>query len=143
MAASLKNTADEIASRCLAAQARIVSRVITSIFDEHLRKVGLTASQMTLLVALEHTGGVQPGMLCQVLKLDKSTLSRTIERMQRSGWVLREPTSDARSHLLKLTPEGRAKLKTAIGPWRDGQAEAEAMLGKGGIESLAKATRRL
>jgi DNA-binding MarR family transcriptional regulator len=136
-----KKAADEIAGRCVAAQARILSRVVTSLYDEHLRKVGLTASQMTLLVALEHTGGVQPRVLCDVLKLDKSTLSRTADRMERNGWIERvADPADARSHLLRLTEPGRKKFKQAIPAWRKGQAEAESLLGQAGIKALKKTT---
>jgi DNA-binding MarR family transcriptional regulator len=136
-----KQAADEIAGRCIAAQARILSRVVTSLYEEHLRHVGLTAPQMTLLVALEHTGGVAPSVLCSVLKLDKSTLSRTADRMERNGWLTRVPDpNDARSHLLRLTEAGRKKFKQAIPAWRKGQAEAEALLGPAGVKALKKTT---
>jgi DNA-binding MarR family transcriptional regulator len=143
MAKQLKQSADEIALRCLASRTRLLGRVITSIFDESLRNVGLTTSQMTILAALEHTGGVQPGALCDALKLDKSTLSRNVDRMQRNGWIKKQEGADARSHKLELTEGGRAKLANAIPHWRQAQAKAEEELGRGGVETLTRVSKRM
>lgn len=143
MANQLKATADEIAMACLASRTRLLGRVITSIYDDALRGVGLTSPQMTILVALEHTQGVQPGALCEALKLDKSTLSRNVDRMERNGWVNRGNGKDGRSHVLSLTPEGRSKLAAAVPYWREAQAEAEAELGRAGADTLVKVSRKI
>jgi len=143
MANQLKDTADEIAMACLASRTRLLGRVVTSVYDDALRKVGLTSPQMTILVALEHTGGVQPGALCEALKLDKSTLSRNVDRMERNGWVTRTQGSDARSHTLALTDAGRKKFAEAIPHWRMAQAAAEELLGKGGMDTLVRVSKRI
>ena len=143
MAKQLKQAADEIALRCLGSRTRLLGRVITSIYDDALREVGLTASQLTILVALEHTGGVSPGALCDALKLDKSTLSRNVDRMQRNGWIRKQSGADARSHKLELTDTGRSKLASAIPHWREAQAAAEAELGKAGMETLTRVSKRI
>ena len=113
MAKQLKSIADEIANACLASRTRLLGRVITGIYDDALRNVGLTSPQMTILVALEHTGGVNPGSLCEALKLDKSTLSRNVDRMERNGWLRR---TGAASHVrarqaFRITPAGKRLLK--------------------------------
>jgi len=108
-----------------------------------LRNVGLTSPQMTILVALEHTGGVNPGSLCEALKLDKSTLSRNVDRMERNGWISKLQGADARSHTLLLTDDGRRKLHQAIPHWRKAQSEAEDTLGKGGMETLFRVSKRI
>ncbi|MCB9895183.1 MAG: winged helix-turn-helix transcriptional regulator [Planctomycetes bacterium] len=143
MAKQLKQTADEIALACLASRTRLLSRVVTGIYDDALRNVGLTSAQMTILVALEHTGGVQPAALCEALKLDKSTLSRNVDRMERNGWIEKSPGADARSHSLTLTDAGRDKLGEAIPYWRTAQVMAEETLGKGGMDTLYKVSKRL
>ena len=143
MANQLKAVADEIAMACLASRTRLLGRVITSIYDDSLRNVGLTSPQMTILVALEHSGGVQPGALCEALKLDKSTLSRNVDRMERNGWVTKTQGADARSHTLQLTDAGRKKLNEAIPYWRMAQTAAEEMLGKGGMDTLVRVSKRI
>lgn len=143
MANQLKATADEIAMACLASRTRLLGRVITSIYDDALRNVGLTSPQMTILVALEHTQGVQPGALCDALKLDKSTLSRNVDRMERNGWVGKLQGVDARSHTLTLTDAGRKKFAEAVPCWRMAQAAAEELLGKGGMDSMMRVSKRI
>jgi DNA-binding MarR family transcriptional regulator len=138
-----KSIADEIADRCLAARTRLLSRVISNVYDEALRGIGLTSSQLVILTALEHSGGAQPAQLCDVLKLDKSTLSRNVDRMERNGWIKREPCDDARSHKLMLTEGGRKRFMQAVPYWRKAQAEAETMLGKGSAEAVTRTTRRM
>jgi DNA-binding MarR family transcriptional regulator len=143
MAKQLKKQADEIAHLCLAGRTRLLGRVISNIYDDALRAAGLTSAQMTILVALEHTGGILPTKLCEALKLDKSTLSRNVDRMERNGWVAKEPGVDARSHTLKLTSEGRKKLQQAVPHWRKAQDEAEDLLGKGGRDTIQRVTKRI
>jgi DNA-binding MarR family transcriptional regulator len=137
------SVADEIADRCLAARTRLVSRVITSVYDEALRPVGLTSSQMVILTALAKAGGVQPAELCDILLVDKSTLSRNVDRMEKRGWVTREECADARSHRLLLSEKGQRVLEEAVPRWRKAQSEAEALLGKGGMDAVNRVTRRL
>ncbi len=143
MARATKTVADEIAMRCVAARTRLLSRVVSSLYDDALRPVGLTSAQMTILTALEHSGGAQPAQLCETLKLDKSTLSRNADRMERNGWLKREDGPDARSHKLRLTGKGRKRLEMAVPRWRAAQAEAEALLGRPGLESVVRVTKRL
>lgn len=143
MSRTAKESAGEIAERCLAAHARLLARVVSGVFDDGLRPVGLTSSQMVILTALEYSGGAQPAQLCEVLKLDKSTLSRNVERMERNGWIVREACSDARSHLLRLTAEGRRTFLKAVPHWRQAQQEAEELLGSAGANAVAQASRRL
>jgi DNA-binding MarR family transcriptional regulator len=143
MTESTRKSAGEIAERCLAAHARLLARVISGVYDDGLRPVGLTSSQMIILTALEYSGGAQPAQLCEALKLDKSTLSRNVERMERNGWIEREPCNDARSHVLRLTEEGRKRFNQAVPLWKEAQSQAEALLGKGGTSAISKVSRRL
>jgi DNA-binding MarR family transcriptional regulator len=143
MTATLKSTAEEIASRCLATQARTLGRVITAIYDEHLKDVGVTASQLTILAALETAPGTQPAALCETLRLDKSTLSRTVDRLESRGWVERKGASDARSHVLHLTTAGKGVLRKAAKQWRKAQTEVKTLLGNGGVKALQQASGKL
>ncbi|MBX3460534.1 MAG: winged helix-turn-helix transcriptional regulator [Planctomycetes bacterium] len=143
MAKSVKSAAQEVATRCVAARTRMLARVVSGIYDDALRAVGLTAAQMTILTALEHTGGVQPARLCEALKLDKSTLSRNIDRMERNGWIRRAGGKDARSHKIALTEAGRRKFEQALPHWRDAQHQAEELLGGNGMSAVVKVTTKL
>lgn len=143
MARSTKTDAAEVASRCVAARTRMLARVISGIYDDALRECGLTSAQMTILTALEHTGGIQPARLSEALKLDKSTLSRNIDRMERNGWIKRGGGHDARSQRLELTEAGRERFEQALPHWRMAQQQAEEMLGGAGMSAVVKVTTKL
>ena len=79
--------ADLIASECLAVRVRLLNRTITGIYDEALRPLGLTTGQLNILVLVAKLGPVAPGEVARKLNMEKSTVSRNIERMQRHGWL--------------------------------------------------------
>ena len=80
-------TADLIASECLAVRVRLLSRTITGIYDEALRPLGLTVGQMNILVVVAKRGPVSPGEVARRLNMEKSTVSRNIDRMAKRGWL--------------------------------------------------------
>jgi len=126
-------TADLIARECLASRMRRLNRVISSIYDRSFRPMGLTVSQLNILVVLARQGGAgstggtegaMPADVCELLQMDKSTLSRNIQRMQRQGWVRTVKVEDARSHRLEVTAEGLGLIDQALPLWQQAQARA-------------------
>ena len=133
------STAAHIAAECLAVRVRVLSRAVTSLYDEALRPHGLKVTQMNLLVALTLLGESRPSRLCDLLHLEPSTFSRNIERMCRQGWVATAPDSDARAHLVSVTEAGRVLLERAKPAWDAAQAQAVALLGEEGACALLEA----
>ena len=78
--------ADEIASNCFAVRTRIASRDITP-YDDRLRPLGLRITQLSVLVAVMKMGDAMPSEIGDVLHLDRSTLSRTMQRLIDNGWI--------------------------------------------------------
>jgi DNA-binding MarR family transcriptional regulator len=72
----------------------------------------LARSQVWLLSRLHATGPVRLGTLAEQLKLDKSTLSPQVARLETDGYLTRtaDPT-DGRAHLLHVTRAGTAQLR--------------------------------
>ena len=81
-----KGLVDTIADECIAVRMRMLNRVVTNIFDEALRPLELKVSQLNILVATARMGIARPAEVCDRLKLDTSTLSRNVERMDGSKW---------------------------------------------------------
>ena len=77
------------------------------------------------------------------MHLEKSTLSRDLERMRANGWVESLPGDDARTSLLRVTPAGRKLLEKSAPAWRQAQQEAEDLLGKEHSASLGRAAASL
>jgi len=133
------STVATMAAECLAVRVRVLSRIVTSLYDDALRPHGLKVTQMNLLVALTLLGESRPSLLCDLLHLERSTFSRTIERMRRQGWVATAPDSDARAHLVSVTEAGRVLLERAKPAWDAAQAQAVALLGADGARAVARA----
>ena len=131
----------EVAERCLGKQLRALARVVSGIFDAALRKHGLKASQLNVLVAIAAAQQTRPSQLVKTLHLDKSTLSRNVEKMERQGWIHIQETG--RSQTLSLTAEGKKLLDGALADWRSAQAQAEVLLGPAGVKAVGKLTKRL
>jgi DNA-binding MarR family transcriptional regulator len=130
---------DTIARDCIATQARELSRVVTRIYDKALRPVGVRATQLGVLVAAGKMGVARPAMVCRVLKMDASTLSRNVERLLANGWLEVVDDPDARTQPFRLTASGRRLVEKALPAWRRAQNEITALLGEQGVRALAAA----
>lgn len=129
--------AEEVAANCLAARMRKANRIVTNIYDDALRRLGLKVSQMNILVVTEKLGVARPADIGRVLDIEASTLSRNLERMRRRRWIeALEDESDARSQPFRLTPEGRRLLEDAYPAWRLAQDKAARALGAEVAEAL-------
>ncbi|MBI5091500.1 MAG: MarR family transcriptional regulator [Candidatus Hydrogenedentes bacterium] len=139
-----KANLDAIATECLAVRVRMLSRVVTKIYDEELRPLHLKASQMNILVAAAKMGVARPVALCELLHLDVSTLSRNVERMRQRGWLEVVPEAeDARAQPFRLTAEGRTLLQQAVPRWKEAQEKTRRMLGDGVVNLLGKTFKQL
>ncbi len=104
MAAQTKNrTEDVIARECLVVRLRMLNRVVTNIYDDALRPLGVKASQLNILVVTAKLGLARPADVCERLQLDISTLSRNAERMKAKGWLEVISDDDGRAQPFRLT----------------------------------------
>jgi DNA-binding MarR family transcriptional regulator len=121
----------------------MLSRVISAIYDEALAPLDLKGSQVNVLSTLAHRGPSAQTDLCALLKMDKSTLSRNIERMRKRGWLEAELAGDHRTHTVSLTPKGSQLLRDAYPLWRKAQEEAARRMGQEGVAALETLMKRL
>ena len=134
---------DRIARSCIAVRVRLLNRVITNLYDDALRPLGLKVSQVNILVVAAKLGVARPAQVCELLNLDASTLSRNVERMQARGWLEVVPDEDGRSQPFRLTAQGRKLLEKSVPAWEEAQEQATTLLGQAGVEMLQKITRPL
>src|SRR5215471_12429199 len=134
---------DAIARNCIAVRLRLLNRVVTNLYDDTLRPLGLKVSQLNLLVVTAKLGVAQPAQVCDILHLDTSTLSRNVERMRAKGWLEVVRGEDARTQPFRLTAQGRKLLERAVPAWEQAQRQAEELLGEAGTALLDQAARKL
>ena len=135
----------QIAEECIAVRLRLLTRAVTRLYNRALRPHGLTVSQMNIRVAASCLGQARPQDICRVLHLEKSTLSRDVERMRIQGWLKKSSGEDGRTSLIHVTPAGGRLLEKAIPAWREAQQRAKALLGEPGcavLDRTATALRR-
>lgn len=121
--------AEEIARDCLAVRLRALNRAVSAVYDEALRPHGLRGGQLNLLVVIARLGTARPGVLCQLLRMEKSTLSRDVEVLRRQGWVEVDGSGPGRGRPLRLTAAGHAVLEAALPAWRQAQERAVSLVG--------------
>lgn len=108
---------------CLAARRR--AREITRLYEEKLRPHGLRATQFSILAALALKGPTPLGELADLLGLERTSLTRSANRLEDEGWVAEAESEDARVRKLKLTTTGREKVESAYPAWKEAQDEIE------------------
>src|SRR5437764_13712011 len=96
---------DTISKTCIAVRLRLLNRVITSIYDDALRPLGLKVSQLNILIVTAKLGLARPVQVCDLLQLDTSTLSRNVERMRAQGWLEADPDKDDRTQQFGMTAQ--------------------------------------
>src|SRR6476620_741773 len=97
---------DTISRTCIAVRLRLLNRVVTSLYDDALRPLGLKVSQLNILVMTARLGLARPAQVCEMLQLDASTLSRNVKPMRAHGWIEVVSDEDARAQPFRLTPRG-------------------------------------
>ena len=136
MTARLDDSIDAIARSCIAVRLRLLNRVVTNLYDEALRPLGLKVSQLNILVVTARLGLARPAEVCEILQLDASTLSRNVERMRARGWLEAVAGEDARTQPFRLTARGRRLLERAFPAWEAAQRKAGELLGEDGLALL-------
>ena len=127
-----------MAAECLAMRSRLIGRTVTGIYDDALRPAGVTAGQLNVLAVVVRRGPVSPGQVARMLNIERSTMSRNLERMKRNGWLTVRPGELASSQELRITKAGRRIIEEAAPLWRKAQGRAREILGASGAEAIHK-----
>lgn len=86
---------------------RILERKLGVLEDGELACCGITFAQCHALVEIGRTKTISLSELSQIMGLDSSTLSRTVNNLVTSGLALRESDPGDRRYItITLTPEG-------------------------------------
>ena len=128
--------ADNTANACLATRVRQLSRIVTRVYDDAMRPLGITASQFTLLTQLAQRDGITAVEIGGSLDIEKSTLSRNLKRMLSLDLITMDPPAGRRGRGLHLTPKGQAVIKDAYPIWKAAQDRAIAVMGDNARDSL-------
>lgn len=115
---------------CMCSSVRRASRALTQLYEDALRPLGLRATQFTILQALSRVGEVSQGKLGEILAMDSTTLTRTLEIMLQRGWVAERRGDDRRQRWLHLTKAGKSQLDRTLPVWERVQSQLQHKLGE-------------
>ena len=114
---------------CTCSNLRKGMRVVTQLFDNAMRSINLRGTQYTLLVLVLALGPISVSKLAEEMVTDRTTLTRNLEPMRRSGLIKIGRGEDRRTRIVKITDSGRKKLEEAYPIWRKTQEDIKTKLG--------------
>ena len=128
---------------CMCASFRRAARLLSQLYEDAMRPLGLRATQFTILQALSLAGEITQGQLGQMLGMDSTTLTRTLTIMGRQGWVTKRRGEDRREWRIGLSKEGRAQFETALPRWKEVQEQLTDRLGRQLSDNLMTLTNKV
>ena len=135
----VSSLARQIATECPGFRVRQASRVLSKLYDDELRPLGLQHSQLPVLAALAISGeqGAPMSRLAQALVMDQTTLSRNVRPLETAGLlrVARSP-NDRRARVLFLTAAGERAIKSMFPAWERVRQRVSRTLGASALTEL-------
>jgi len=113
---------------CLAL--RQAARHVTQFYDQYLVPTGVRTTQFSILAKLRHLGPMTINALAEQMVMDRTTLGRNIQPLERDGLIaIGRGRTDRRSKELRLTEAGTATLRAAMTAWTEAQSRFESTFG--------------
>ena len=129
-------TSKPASTPCLCLALRQASRVVSRLYDEELRGVGLRTTQYSLLQLLRRSGELRQRDLGEVTVHEETTLTRNLRPLVNAGWVAVRAGQDRREKWFKITRSGLAKLAEARPAWVRAQGRMKSLLPEGVWQNL-------
>lgn len=124
---------------CACATLRRITRVVTATHDAALAPSGLRVTQFSILRTLARLGPLPVTRLATEVALDRSTMGRNLNSLERRGLVRIEVgETDQRERLAHRTAAGTTAIETALPYWREVQQQVTAIIDTCVIGSLAE-----
>lgn len=121
---------------CLCFNLRVLTREVKGVYDGALKPTGLSSGQFALLLALRLAGVPTKRQLAEMLRVDRTALTRNLVPLLRQGLIEEAAGPDRRTRCVTLTAKGARLISVSMPAWRKAQARAQKIFG-------AKSMRRL
>lgn len=90
------------------------SRLIKKRMDFGLKEHNLHVSQWSILFCLNKFGEMKQTEIWTYLNVEAPTITRTLESMERNGWVFRRPGVDKRERIILMTYKAKSTFNKVI-----------------------------
>jgi DNA-binding MarR family transcriptional regulator len=128
---------------CMCASLRRASRLVSQLYEDAMRPLGMRATQFTILQSLVLAEEVTQSQLGQMLGMDSTTLTRTLTIMSREGWIAKRRGEDRREWRMRLSKKGEAQFKIALPHWQKVQDKLRGQLGNRLSDNLMTLTNEV
>ena len=125
-----RSTLVEAVRVCACFNLRRASRAVTRFYDEVLAPGGLRSTGFAALIAIQIEGVPTLPRLSRVLGVDRSTLTRNLQPLVRSGLVKIGASVGSRTATARLTPKGEKTLMRCVPLWKEAQGRFEGKVGQ-------------
>ena len=131
------STTLHVRDTCLCLHVQRAARALARRFDVAMKPIGLNNGQFSLMMSLNRPVPATMKSVCDLLAMDRTTLTAALKVLERRGLVRTETDpKDRRGRLLTLTEAGMAMLSAALPIWTRVHAEIDAELGAGGSDGV-------
>ena len=130
-------------SPCVCSTLRMVSRAVTQLYDDILRPSGIRVTQFSILATIARAGQANLRQLETVLAIDQTTLTRSLNLLDRDSMIERVPHPDGRIKAMRLTRKGRRVVNVARPLWARAQDKVLRELGTTAWDDAQRRLARL
>lgn len=123
-------------SKCVCANVRRASRVLTRLYDRVMAPSGLTVTQYSLLRNIIVSEPMSVSELARVMNLDRTTLVRNLKAVEKAGFVRSDRGKDARMRPINITATGEDAVARAMPYWNEAQKIVKSHLGEEDVGKL-------
>ena len=121
-----------------------IARGLARIGDIRLRDLGFATAQLPVLTALKDGSRMSQTDLARWAKVEQPTMAQMLARMERDGFIRREPDpTDRRSSLISLTKQARSRLPAGRAILQQGNVEMTKGLSALEVVTLVSLLRRV
>lgn len=120
---------------CMFFTANALGRVLMKMADETFQPLGLTPTQAFILMSIGREPGITMSRIAKELRLDISTITRTLDKMKLGGLLYTEPYK--KTVRLFALPDGHEKVADVKAAWKKLAIRYSHKLGKAHTAKLA------
>jgi DNA-binding MarR family transcriptional regulator len=126
----LDDTLLKMQGKCVCYNVRKAARLDTQYYDASLESSGLLGTQFVLMAAIGRAGAASLTRLSQSIGMDRTTLTRNLRPLERQGFVEMDAGLDRRTHIVRLTVQGRQAVAAALPFWEQAQTALVSRFGQ-------------
>lgn len=113
-------------------------------FDLALRGLGLSPSQLSVLIVISRNPGLTQSDVCAALGIQRANITPLLHELEAQGLAIRDVLpADRRSNTLRLTPQGKETLDRAMALHGRLEQRIAARLGDAGRAQLIDLLQKL